>query len=244
MLAGFVANVTFGFVKASVMFAAVGSAGTFGGYDQGSIGAYVWISQGLLGAVGLGMTGVLDIADRIKNGDVAIDFIRPIDIQASYLAAELGRATYTFLPRGLPTVLVGAVTFGLALPTSALPYALGIVSIALAVTVSYLAQFGIAILGFWVVETRGLRTLYMIAATFLAGLFVPIHIFPDWLQTVAHATPFPSMLQTPVDVLSGRTVGLDALEVVGVQALWTAVICLIGRALLVAGRRKLEVQGG
>ena len=39
--------------------------------------------------------------------------------------------------------------------------------------------------GFWLVETRGLQILYMVVSGFLAGLFVPIWIFPQWLETVA-----------------------------------------------------------
>ena len=52
MVAGLLTNVVFGFIRASILFAALDSAGgTLAGYDQGSISAYVWLSQGLLGAI-------------------------------------------------------------------------------------------------------------------------------------------------------------------------------------------------
>lgn len=245
LLAGLATNVMFGFIRASILYAAVDSAGgTLGSYDKGSVGAYVWISQGLLGAVHLGM-GVDEVSERIRSGDIAIELVRPVDIQLGYLAADLGRAAFSFLPRGVPSVLVGALTFGLVMPSSVLPYALGLVSIALAVAVSFLVRFVfVSLPGFWLVETRGLSTLYVVSCTFLAGLYVPVSIFPDWLRTVAQWTPFPSMLQTPVDVLSGRIVGSEALLAVAVQLCWLVVALAAGWAVLAAARQKLVVQGG
>lgn len=243
MFAGLFTNCVFGFVRAAVMVAAVGTAGGFGGYDAASIGAYVWISQGLLGAVQF-MGPSSELRERIRTGDIAIDFLRPVDVQFGYLAADLGRAVCTLVPRGVPSILVGSLTFGLAMPTTPWPYLLGSISVVLAVAVSFLCLFAVATAGFWVVETRGIEILHRTCGVFLAGLAVPIHAFPDWLRTVANATPFPSILQAPVDVLSGRVLGIDALQVVGVQLFWVVAIGALGRLLLRAGRRTLEVQGG
>lgn len=243
MLAGLCTNCVFGFVRAAVMVAAVGATGGFAGYDAGSIGAYVWISQGLLGALQF-HTAEYELAERIRTGDIVVDFLRPVDVQLSYLASDIGRGVCGLIPRLLPSLLIGSLTFGLVLPGSPGPYLLGAVSIVLAIAISCLALFVLTTAGFWVVETRGFRTLYQTCAPFLAGLFVPVHVFPDWLKAMATATPFPSMLQAPVDVLSGRAAGWAAVQVVGVQIFWVLAVGLLGRALLAAGRRKLEVQGG
>ncbi|WP_327148063.1 ABC transporter permease [Nocardia sp. NBC_01329] len=243
MFAGLFTNCVFGFVRASVMVAAIGATGGFAGYDAGSIGAYVWISQGLLGAMQF-MAAEIELAERVRTGDIAIDFLRPVDVQLGNLAADLGRALCTLIPRGIPSLLIGSLTFGLVLPTAPGPYLLGALSILLAAAISYLSLFALTMIGFWVVETRGFRSLYQTAGTFLAGLFVPVHIFPDWLRAIAESTPFPSMLQVPVDVLSGRATGWDAAALVGTQIFWLLVVGALGRVMLAAGRRKLEVQGG
>ncbi|MGA6208358.1 ABC transporter permease [Nocardia testacea] len=243
MFGGLFTNCVFGFVRASVMIAAIDATGGFGGYDAGSISAYVWISQGLLGALQF-MAAELELAERIRNGDIAIDFLRPVDVQLGALAADLGRALCTLIPRGIPSLLVGALTFGLVFPSTPESYLLGLLSVVLAAAISFLSLFVLTTAGFWVVETRGLRTLYQVGGPFLAGLFVPVHVFPDWLRGIAECTPFPSMLQVPVDVLSGRVAGWDAAQLVGTQVCWLLVVLALGRVLLAAGRRKLEVQGG
>jgi ABC-2 type transport system permease protein len=243
MLAGLATNVVFGFIRAAILLAAVASAGgAIGGYRAGSMSTYVWLSQGLIGAVAL--FGWTEISQRVRTGDIAVDLARPVDLQTAYLAADLGRAVYTFLPRGLPSVLIGAITVGLVLPGSPLPYLLGAMSILLGVAISFYCRFAINLVSFWLVEIRGVMSLYIVTASFLSGLYVPVHLFPHWLASVAAATPFPSVLQTPIDVLSGYLTGADAWKAVGLQVVWLAVCGALGRLLMAAGHRKLVVQGG
>ncbi|MFE2959390.1 ABC transporter permease [Nocardia tengchongensis] len=242
MAAGLATNLVFGFVRAAVLMTAVRQNNGFGGYDRGTIGAYVWLSQALLGAIAFWI--LPDTVERIRTGDIAIDFLRPVDIQFAHLAEYLGRASCALAPRGLPAIAVGALTFGLAFPDTPGPYLLGALSLLLAMILSFLSMFAVSLAGFWLIETRGLRSLHMICGTFLAGLFAPVHLFPDWLRALAYATPFPSMLQWPVDLLSGRTTGTAAVEIVAVQCFWLVVLVGLGQLLLRAGRRKLEVQGG
>lgn len=243
MLAGLVTNVVFGFIRAAILFAAIESAGgTLGGYTAGTISSYVWLSQGLIGAIEL--SGRAEIGDRVRTGDVAIDFTRPVDLQTWHLAEDLGRAAYTLIPRGLPSVMIGALTVGLVMPVTPLPYLLGIVSIVAGVAISFYGRYAVNILGFWLLDTRGARTLYMVASGFLCGLYVPVALFPSWLHTVAYCTPFPSILQTPINIVSGRTVGLDAAADLLMQAGWLVGVCVLGRWLTSAGRRKLVLNGG
>jgi ABC-2 type transport system permease protein len=64
------------------------------------------------------------------------------------------------------------------------------------------------------------------------------------MRVIAAASPFPSMLQAPVDVLSGRVAGWSALETVAVQAFWLVVMLGLGRVVLRRALRRLVVQGG
>lgn len=240
---GLVANVTFGFLKAAILVALVrASGGSVAGYDEGRMLAFVWIGQGLLGLVN--MYGRDVIGDRIRTGDIVVDFLRPLNLQLAGLATFLGERLFTLIPRGIPTFLVGLLTTGMALSSEPLSYLLGAVAVVLGMSISYLLVYALNISALWLVEVRGLQVLYMGIAGLLSGLYVPIAIFAAWLHAVALATPFPSVLMTPIDVLSGRVVGLDALALVGVQVVWVLVVGAVGALLTHAGRRHLEVQGG
>ena len=242
-LGGLVANATFGMLKVGILFATVRAAGgTIAGYDVGTMSAYVWLSQGLLGSVNL--FGRTDVAERIKTGDIAVDLIRPLDVQAASVTLEVGRSLFALLPRGIPSVLIGVLAVGMTMPRTALPYLLGLVSVLLGIVVSCTTVYLVAVARFWLVEGRGLELFYMIVSGFLAGLFVPVPLFPGWLRAVADCTPFPSMMQHPVDVLSGRVDLLASVGLVAVQLGWLVLTAAAGSVLTRAGRRRLEVQGG
>lgn len=242
-LGGLIANLTFGLLKVAILFATVRAAGgTLQGYDTASISTYVWLSQGLLGSVNL--TGRTDLALRVKDGQVAVDFLRPVDLQAATLATETGASLFTLLPRGLPSVLLGAVTVGLQLPASPVFYLLGLLSLLLGIVISAATVYLVAVLGFWLIETRGLQILYMLASGFLGGLYVPIALFPGWLRVLAAATPFPSIMMYPIDVLTGLGGAGQAVRLVLAQLAWLAGVTAAGQVLTRLGRRRLEVQGG
>ena len=242
-LGGLVANLTFGLLKVAILFATVRAAGgELRGYDTASMSTYVWLSQGMLGSVNL--TGRTDLALRVKDGQVAVDFLRPVDLQAATIASEAGASLFSLIPRGLPSVLLGAVTIGMQLPTSPVFYVLGAVSLVLGIVISAATVYLIAVAGFWLVETRGLQIFYMLTSGFLAGLYVPIGLFPQWLRIVAAATPFPSIMMYPIDVLSGLGGAGAAAERVLAQAGWLVGVAVAGQLLTRAGRRRLEVQGG
>ena len=242
-LAGLVANATFGVLKGSIMGAAVeSSGGELAGYTAGSMAAFVWLGQGLLGSVNL--WGGSDLQTRIKSGDVAVDFLRPVSVQASHVLTDIGKGLFGLLPRGLPSVLIGVAIGGMVLPSDPSAYALGLISLLLGIAVSHACVYAVATSGFWLVESRGVAVFYMSFSGLFAGLYTPIYLFPDWLLTLALLTPFPSMMQLPVDVLSGQVTGAAAWQHLGVQALWLAIVLAVGHLTTRAGRRRLEVQGG
>jgi ABC-2 type transport system permease protein len=123
-------------------------------------------------------------------------------------------------------------------------YLLGAVSLVLGIVISVATVYLIAVAGFWILETRGLQVFYMLASGFLGGLYVPIALFPHWLLIVATATPFPSVMMYPVDVISGLGGARTAAVLVLAQLAWLAGLAAVGQWLTRAGRHRLEVQGG
>lgn len=156
--ASLIANGAFGFIRASLLMTAITTAGTaVGGYDLQQASTYVWIGQGLLGAIPL--WGVTEIAQRVKSGEIAMDFLRPVAALGQWWAADLGRAASQVIPRLVPMLAVGALTTGLALPRHPLPYLLFAVSLVLAVSLTFLAWTLVNLLAMWVVEIRGYHAL-------------------------------------------------------------------------------------
>lgn len=243
VLAGVLTQSVFGFVRVGLMFAALAAAGgTLVGYDQRQASTYVWLGQALLAPIAL--FGWTEIADRVRSGDIAIDLARPVDLQLSWWARDLGRAAFQLLSRGLAPLLIGAVTIGLAPPGSWTGYPLGALSVLLAISLSFAMRYLVNLIAFWTVDIRGFIALYFVLVGPFCGLMVPVHLFPDWLRAVAYATPFPSMLQTPIDILSGRAAGRPALALILVQLGWLLALVALGRLVTRRATARLVVQGG
>ncbi len=243
MLAGVLTNSVFGIIRGVLLGALVAAAGGgLAGYTATSISTYNWLTQGLLGPISIWTTN--ELAARVRSGDIAVDLARPVNLQFTGLAQDVGMACASFVPRTVPTVLIGAALFGIALPTTPLPWLLGLVSLAMALVLSYLCRFAVQLLAFWLVEIRGVLTLYQALSGLFAGLVVPLYLMPDWLKLLTLATPFPAMLQFPVDILSGYATGPDILPRLAAQLGWVLAIGLLGQHLLRAGARRLVTQGG
>lgn len=242
-VAGVFVNTVFGVIKLSILLGVADSAGgTVAGYDAASLSTYTWLAQAMIAVVMI--FGWTELADRVRTGDVVVDLARPVDLQLAWLAADLGRAGWALFSRGLLPVAFGALVYGLYLPDDRTAILLFPVSVLLAVVVSFACRFILNLSAFWLIEIRGLVMLYVLVSGLLAGHLVPVQMFPDWLRQVAYATPFPALVQTPIDLVTGQAAGTRAVGLVAAQVAWAVAMLLVGRIVLARATRKLVVQGG
>ena len=241
-VAGLFTNTVFGFLRGYILLALYRHRHVVGGYDSSKTLTYVWLTQGLIATIAI--WGWQELGERIHSGDVATDLTRPIDPLRAGLAFDYGRALYHALFRGVPPMLVGALVFDLTAPTNVAVWLAFVVSVAFAVGVSFAWRFLYNTSAFWVVHYRGPAVIAMILANLFSGFIVPLAFFPHWLKAIAYATPFPAMVQMPIDVFVGKAHGAHVLFTLGVQLAWFVGLVLVCRAAFSAGTRKLVVQGG
>lgn len=238
-LAGLTTNCVFGLLRTAVLVAVLAERGTVAGYDLPTAVTFVWLGQGLLAVVLL--WGDSELYRRIRTGDVVIDLGRPWDLQAALLAADLGRAGFAVLTRLLPPVAFGALVFELRWPSAPATWPLFAISVLLAVVGSFGVRFLLNATAFWLLDARGVLSLWGAASGVLCGLVLPLAWFPEWARTVLWWTPFPALFQSPIDVFTERG---SAAAVLTHQFVWAALLLLAGRVVLARGARRLVVQGG
>ena len=242
-VAGVFVNTVFGVIKLSILLGVADSAGgSVAGYDRAALSTYAWVSQGLIAVVMI--FSWTELSDRVRTGDIAVDLARPVDLQLAWLAADLGRATWGLVSRAAIPILFGALLFGFHRPDDVTALVLLPFSVFLAVCVSFAGRFLMNLTAFWLTEVRGLVLLYVLVSGVLGGHLIPVQLFPDWLQTVAYATPFPSMVQSTIDLVTGQATGAHAVREVAAQLGWAVGLLLAGRLVLSRATRRLVVQGG
>lgn len=241
VLAGTATNIVFGLIKVGILsgvFLARDGA-SIGGYDLTTTITYVWLGQGLLGTVDFWSED--DLSERIRTGDVVVDLSRPWNMQAALLCVDLGRAGFSAIARFVPQVLLGALLFPFRWPDDPWVAPAFVLSTVLAVLVSFHIRFLLSMSTFWLLDSRGVRGFYAVLSGVLAGLEIPLNFYPDWAQTALAFTPFPSLLQIPINVFVqvGNPAGLLAQ-----QLLWVVLMVLASRLVLTRAMHKVVVQGG
>lgn len=244
-LAGIFTNSVFGVIYSFAYLALWEQRPDAGGYDAGDAVTFVWLGQALLMTVALwGGGSTDDLAERIRTGDVAIDLYRPVGIVGWYLAGDLGRATYHLLTRGLAPTLIGLVVFGISLPHSAAAAVCFVVSVALAVVVSFTLRFLVSCTAFWLFDATGPRILSGALALFFSGMTLPLVLFPGWLGVLAQSLPWSAIVQVPNDIWLGRHAGTDLVGALAFQVGWATVLLGTCRLVLGVATRRVVVQGG
>lgn len=240
MLAGMTANVVFGLLRVAVLVAALKAAnGEIANYDIAAANTYVWIGQGLLGFILL--WGTNELAERVRSGDVVVDLYRPWHLQGALLAGDIGRGGYAFLTRLVPPMALGMLLFPFQFPKNLVQWPLFLISAVIALVISFGFRFLIDLSAFWLLDNRGLYGFWNISSGLLCGLTVPIAFFPDWAREVLWMTPFPALLQAPIDVFLGHG---NPVKILLYQAFWAVVILALGHLALQRATRRVVIQGG
>jgi ABC-2 type transport system permease protein len=239
--AGVFTNTIFGFIQAYILLAVFRNRTQVGNYDASDAVTYVWLAQALIMTVyAFGWT---ELALRIRDGSIATDLSRPLDPQRYWLAFDLGRAPYHLIFRGILPFAIGAILFDLHYP-SLLDLVAFFVSVVLAVVVSLGFRFLYNSAAFWLTDIRGVVTLSLTVSLFFSGMILPLTFFPGWLRAIAHALPFASIVQTPIDIWLGKHHGAELVGIIALQAAWALILLGLGRVTLRFGASKLVIQGG
>jgi ABC-2 type transport system permease protein len=242
-VAGAFTNTVFGFMRCYILLSVAAVTGQVAGYQPSQLVTFVWVGQGLLAVVNY--WGHQELPERVRSGQVVSDLLRPVDLMAAFLAADTGRAAHAMLTRFVVPVAAGLLFFDFYLPEHPWTYVVFGASTVLAVLVCSVCRYLVALTSFWLLDIRGAQMVWVVASGIGSGLYFPLPVLPDWLVTVLWVgTPFPALMQAPLDVLVERGGTGHGLVLVAGQVAWLAIA--IGFARLVQGRalRRLVLQGG
>lgn len=163
------------------------------------------------------------VAQNIRQGELSPWLLRPMSFTAQYIANNVGEKLVK-LPLLLPLVALAALAFraGLDLPTGPRAWLLFLASLPLAATVSFLLEFLVGSLAFWIQDVNGLVRAKAILGSFLAGRFIPLALFPPGFAGFLEAQPFRYTLSFPLEILTGRLSGGELAQ----GFAWQAAYCV------------------
>ena len=241
---GIAVNFFFFLIHAQIYFAFFRGRSDVVGWSADDAILYFAISESLLMVIGVFPSqGGQELMERIRNGDVAVDLVRPVELYGRDLAERFGSAGYFLLARTIVLYLACTLLYGLAAPLRP-ELVLWPLSLALGIGISGSLVYLACATAFWTEHARGPVGVITFTGWFFGGAVLPLDFYPDWLRLVCDVLPFRGSLYTPVALASGSLSGGGLVFGLVHQAVWLGLLVIAARAVEARGVKHLVVHGG
>lgn len=216
----------------------LGARGDFAGFSRTQLTWYMAFTEG----IGLSIPRLQGIvSEDVKTGNIAYRLNRPLSYLGQTLAEFAGEmalnvAATLACAAGMAWLLTGSAP----MPTN---IAVLVVLVLLGALISFFIAAALALTAFWVEDNGPFFWVYSKINFVLAGLFIPVEVYPGFLRSFAEFLPF-RLVYAGAARLAVRYDAVIAGRIFMAQIVWLAP--LMGIAVLVyrKGVRKLNVNGG
>ncbi|NEW08095.1 daunorubicin ABC transporter permease [Paenibacillus sp. SYP-B3998] len=185
-----------------------------------------------------------EIASEIRDGSVAIQFIRPYNYVVVKMMQGLGEGIFRLFLFTTPGMVLIWLLLPVQLPTN--PSLWGIYLIMLFFSFLINTQLNIitGLFAFFLENNEGLMRMKRVAVDLFSGLIIPISFFPGWSKSVLEWLPFQAITYLPSAVFTGKITGAEVFQKLGIQAMWFFILIIPMYFLWSKSRTRLFVQGG
>ncbi|MBQ9790506.1 MAG: ABC transporter permease [Clostridia bacterium] len=244
-ISGMVTQFFFGFMQIA-LFTAFLSQGE-SEFTVPQMASYIWLQQCFFTLFKYWDTCKPEISEKIVNGDMAYQLIRPMNLYDFWFQTVLSKSFGSFLMRAIPLSLVVVwlpAGLGLMAPVSLLNFLLFLVSAVIGAFLVTAIVMIAYIISLYTLSPAGVFSFLVAVAGLLAGQIVPLPMLPESVQTIFSFFPFRYVSDLPYRIFIGNINGTDALVQIGIQLAWLVGLVLIGKLVMNKKLKKLVVQGG
>ncbi len=221
------------------------SSGMIANLSLQQIITYVWLAQVFFLMQPMNVDS--EILQKIISGDVGIELCRPLNLYYYWFAKIAAGRFIPLLWRGSFVLMAGLLApaeYKMIPPSSLLGFLCALLSLASAFLLC--SAFGTLVSTIRLNITWGDGPTYiiMLVASVLSGTYIPLQLWPDFMQNLLLIQPFAGYLDIPLRLYLGTLAPENALWAVSLQLLWTLGFILVGKRILSAQLKKIVVQGG
>jgi len=185
-----------------------------------------------------------ELAYQVMEGRLAMDLIKPVNIQVMYMARAAGESVFRLAMLTVPTALVLFLVYPLRPPASPGHAGVFLVSVVLSFLIVAAINFATGTFALRLHSVLGLLRAKFFLLELFSGLLLPISFFPQVFQKIFGVLPFQYISYVPMLIYLGKLKGGGLARAIGIQILWVAILMAIGDALWRWSTRKVIIQGG
>ena len=196
----------------------------------------------LLMSLILEVDGTRLIRDKLREGTIATDLMKPISVPAYFFSDGFGQTMLHAL------LVIPSIAFALLLVHIDVPSAPAFGMFLLSFFVGYLVNFFVNFLmnaiAFWTLETFAIQLIVRWISDLLSGQIIPLTFFPGVFGRIVFALPFAAIYSTPLLIYVGVIHPQDYARYLLIQVLWLALFSALSALVWRAASRRVVIQGG
>ena len=222
------------------MWIGLAADGPVGGYAAADFAAYFLVVFLVRQATAVWVVWELD--REIRLGELSPKLLRPIDPLWGHVVDNLAEKAVR-LPLVLLPVVGGMWWAGARVPFTVESLAGFALLVAGAWVIRFFQEYATGSLTVWTDQTAGLERVWFTVSVVLSGALAPLDLFPATVRSALAFTPFPYLVDAPVQALLGRLTGVELATALAVQAAWGAAFVIGARWLWSRGLRRYGAVG-
>ncbi|MBV8367470.1 MAG: ABC-2 family transporter protein [Candidatus Eremiobacteraeota bacterium] len=196
----------------------------------------------LLMSLVLEIDGTRQIREKIREGTIATDLMKPISLPLYFFSDGVGM-TLLHAVLIVPALVLSLVIVRIGVPAPPVLAAFAL-SFLLGYVVNFLLNFLMNCVAFWTLETFAVQLMVRWLSDLIGGQIVPLVFFPGVLQKIVLALPFAAVYSTPLLIYLGTIKPSGYLAAMSLQLLWAVVFAGLSWLVWRAAQRRVVVQGG
>lgn len=201
-----------------------------------------YASVAMLMSLVLEVDGTRLIRDKIHDGTIATDLMKPISLPLYFFADGLGQtALHALLV--IPSLLCALLLVHIDVPNGA-TFAAFMLAFAIGYCVNFFLNFLMNSVAFWTLESFAAQLIVRWASDLLSGQIIPLTFFPGFLGKLVFALPFAAIYSTPLLIYVGVIPPERWALQIGTQLIWLALFAGLSALVWRAAAQKIVVQGG
>lgn len=166
-----------------------------------------------------------DLESMIIDGTLTPALLRPLNYFWKTFSEHMGFNLLSVFIEAIPVTIIAVIFFGVKLPSLANGIFF-VILLLIAIMINFIIAYLVGITAFWLKEISGIRRVKRVVVAFLAGSFIPLSFFPDWVVNVSKFMPFQYIRYIPVTVYLGNYNTSQILWFVMIAAAWAVALYL------------------
>ena len=196
----------------------------------------------LLMSLILEVDGTRLIREKLREGTIATDLMKPISVPFYFFSDGVGQT----LLHGIlviPSLFFALLMVHVDVP-SAPVFAMFLLSFAIGYLVNFFLNFLMNAVAFWTLETFAIQLIVRWVSDLLSGQIIPLTFFPGAFGRVVFALPFAAIYSTPLLIYVGVIRPHDYARYLLIQIVWLALFSVLSWGVWQAASRRVVIQGG